>query len=32
MLVLLGVLMVTGQWAELSIQLRIWTANFGVPF
>ncbi len=31
MLVLLGVLMVSGQWAELSIQLRIWTANFGVP-
>lgn len=32
MLVLLGVLMVTGQWAAISIQLRIWTANFGVPF
>ena len=32
MLVLLGVLMVTGVWAELSIQLRIWTASFGVPF
>lgn len=32
MLVLLGFLMVTGQWAEISIQLRIWTANFGVPF
>lgn len=32
MLVLLGVLMVTGQWAEISIQLRIWTAGFGVPF
>jgi len=32
MLVLLGILMVTGQWAEISIQLRIWTAGFGVPF
>jgi cytochrome c-type biogenesis protein len=32
MLVLLGVMMVTGQWAEISIQLRIWTAGFGVPF
>ena len=32
MLVLLGVLMVTGTWHEVSIQLRIWTANFGVPF
>jgi cytochrome c-type biogenesis protein len=32
MLVLLGVLMVTGVWAEISIQLRIWTAGFGVPF
>ena len=31
MLVLLGFLMVTGQWAEISIQLRVWTANFGVP-
>jgi cytochrome c-type biogenesis protein len=32
MLVLLGLLMVTGVWQELSIQLRIWTANFGVGF
>lgn len=32
MLVLLGVLMVSGAWADLSIQMRIWTANFGVPF
>jgi cytochrome c-type biogenesis protein len=31
MLVLLGVLMVTGAWQEISIQLRIWTSNFGVP-
>ncbi|MCZ3385695.1 MAG: cytochrome c biogenesis protein CcdA [Actinomycetia bacterium] len=32
MLVLLGVLMVTGAWAEISIQLRVWTADFVVPF
>jgi len=32
MLVVLGVLMVTGLWADLSIQLRVWTANFGVAF
>ncbi|HEX5017782.1 MAG TPA: cytochrome c biogenesis protein CcdA [Actinomycetes bacterium] len=32
MLVVLGVLMVTGAWHELSIQLRVWTASFGVPF
>lgn len=31
MLVVLGVLMVTGLWQELSIQMRVWTANFGVP-
>jgi cytochrome c-type biogenesis protein len=32
MLVLLGVLMVTGYWQELSIQMRIWSSNFGVGF
>lgn len=32
MLVLLGVLMVSGAWADLSIQMRVWTASFGVPF
>jgi cytochrome c-type biogenesis protein len=32
MLVLLGVLMVTGLWEELSVQMRIWSTNFGVPF
>lgn len=32
MLVVLGVLMVTGLWQELSIQMRVWTSNFGVPF
>ena len=32
MLVLLGVLMVTGQWDKWAIQMRIWTSGFGVPF
>jgi len=32
MLVLLGVLMVTGVWEELSIQMRVWSLNFGVGF
>ena len=32
MLVLLGVLMVTGDWQELSVQMRIWSSNFGVGF
>ncbi len=32
MLVVLGFLMVTGWWTDLSIQLRIWSANFGVAF
>lgn len=32
MLVLLGVLMVSGVWQQVSIQMRVWTANFGVPF
>lgn len=32
MLVLLGVLMVTGAWQEISIQLRVWTAGFEVAF
>lgn len=32
MLVLLGVLMVTGAWQELSIQMRVWSSNFGVSF
>jgi cytochrome c-type biogenesis protein len=32
MLVLLGVLMVTGQWNDWSIQMRVWTKAFGVPF
>lgn len=28
MLCVLGILLVTGAWTELSIQMRIWTANF----
>lgn len=32
MLVVLGLLMVTGLWQELSIQMRVWTTSFGVPF
>ena len=32
MLVLLGLLMVTGEWQDLSIRMRVWTTNFGVPF
>lgn len=30
MLVLLGVLMVTGWWQDLSIHMRVWSSNFGV--
>jgi len=29
MLVVLGVLMVTGLWTDVSEQLRVWTASFG---
>jgi cytochrome c-type biogenesis protein len=32
MLVLLGVLMVTGKWDDWAIQMRVWTSGFGVPF
>jgi cytochrome c-type biogenesis protein len=28
MLVLLGVMLVTGWWTDLSIELRIWVAGF----
>lgn len=31
MLVVLGVLMVTGWWEELAVQMRVWTASFGTP-
>lgn len=31
MLVILGLLMVTGVWAELSIQMRVWVDAFGTP-
>ncbi|HVQ18226.1 MAG TPA: cytochrome c biogenesis protein CcdA, partial [Actinomycetes bacterium] len=30
MLVALGLLMVTGYWQDISVQLRIWTTNAGV--
>jgi cytochrome c-type biogenesis protein len=29
-LVLLGVLMVTGTWQDIAIDLRVWTSNFQV--
>lgn len=32
MLVVLGVLLVTGLWAELAVQMRVWAAGFEVPF
>lgn len=32
MLVLLGVLMVTGLWDDWAIRMRVWTTGFGVPF
>jgi hypothetical protein len=31
MLVVLGVLMVTGLWDQLSDRLLIWTSSFGTP-
>lgn len=31
MLVVLGVLMVTGWWDQIAVQLRVWTASFGAP-
>ena len=31
MLVVLGLLMVTGLWDHLSLQMRLWTASFGSP-
>jgi cytochrome c-type biogenesis protein len=31
MLVALGVLMVTGWWEHLAIQMRVWTSSFGTP-
>lgn len=32
MLVVLGALMVSGAWQELSIQMRVWSSSFGVGF
>jgi len=31
MLVVLGLLMVTGTWSDLSVRMRIWTASWGAP-
>jgi cytochrome c-type biogenesis protein len=28
MLVVLGLLLVTGLWNDLSVQLRVWTSSF----
>jgi len=32
MLVLLGVLMVSGLWDQLTVQLRVWSSSFGTAF
>jgi cytochrome c-type biogenesis protein len=32
MLVLVGVLMVTGTWEQLTVSLRVWTGSFGTVF
>jgi len=32
MLVLLGVLMVTGLWDQLTVQLQVWSSSFGTAF
>jgi len=32
MLVLLGVMMVTGLWDQVTVQLRVWTSSFGTAF
>jgi cytochrome c-type biogenesis protein len=32
MLVLLGVLMVTGLWDQVTVQLRVWSSSFGTAF
>lgn len=31
MMCVLGILLLTGLWTELSVQMRIWTANFSTP-
>jgi cytochrome c-type biogenesis protein len=31
MLVVLGVLMATGWWEQLAIEMRVWTNSFGTP-
>lgn len=32
MLVVLGILLVTGIWSDLAVQMRVWAANFQVAF
>ncbi len=32
MLVVLGILLVTGVWGDLAVQMRVWAANFEVAF
>ena len=32
MLVLLGVLLVTGLWDQVTVQLRVWSSSFGTAF
>ena len=32
MLVLLGVMMVTGLWDQVTVQLRVWSSSFGTAF
>jgi cytochrome c-type biogenesis protein len=31
MLIVIGLLLVTGYWNDLTIELRVWAANWGVP-
>ena len=32
MLVVLGVLLVTGVWADLTVRMTVWASNFQVAF
>jgi cytochrome c-type biogenesis protein len=31
MLIVIGLLLVTGYWNDLTIELRVWAAEWGVP-
>lgn len=31
LMVIVGLLLITGVWARLIYQLQIWTQNFGAP-